>query len=938
MKTKAIITILFLLAMVGQTGVAVGESLLVPEQYSTIQEAINAAYDGDTVLIADGIYTGDGNRDIDFLGKAITVCSQNGTENCIIDCNGTEDDPHRGFYFHSNEDTDSVISGFTIIGGYAQNEDIGEEFPLSAGGAIFCGSASPTISKCILKNNRACRGGGMCIFESSPVILECTIAHNSTDIQTFHSGNVTITYSGVGGGLYLGSSGGLIGDCSIYSDCAYGANAGGAGIYCYYSEPVFENCVISHNRNEMAGDGTGMVSNHSSPTLENCLFKDNDADDQGGGLLNTNDSNTILRNCLFTGNSASGGGAIRCWMNSYLTLYNCTINNNNATYVGGIRVDSSSFVNMTNCILWANTNLFYSGEDSQIHGGILTINYSNIQDWSGAHGGISNSGANPSITIDGHLSINSPCIDQGDPAYAPILLETDIDGEPRITNDRIDVGADEFNFTPVADISERYFVFSAIQGGSNPDTQNLYITNAGIGQMDWQISGDCNWLDVSPRAGSSTGETHQVLLNCDISYLTPGLYVCELTVTTDAINSIQTVQIHLNIYDADVLYVTAEFPTIQSAIDWAWDGAVIIIADGIYVGEGNRDIDFKGKAITVRSENGPYNCIIDCENSGWGFHFYSGEDQNSILDGLTITNAYNGISCRGSSPSIYNCIVCNCFNGGISFVDNSCPTLSKCIITNNMGSYGGGITCLNSNSTINNCFVTGNIGGDISCGMYCRDSVLTISNCIINGNINFGILCIDTSLTVNNCILWGNTSGQNLKCYNDSDISVKYSNVEGSWPGLGNIDCDPCFVDANNGDYHLKSEGWRWDSNRKVWTWDDVTSPCIDAGNPGSPFGDELLTIPVDPENQWGINKRINMGAYGGTEEASMPPYDWALLADLNNDGIVNFGDFAHFSNYWLTYGSELPSDLDRNSSTNSYDLHLFIEDWLQTTSWCELL
>ena len=94
-----------------------------PADFATIQAAIDDADDGDTVLVADGTYTGNGNRDIDFHGKGITVKSQNGPENCIIDCNGTESDGHRGVYFHSEEDCDSALIGFTISNGYPPGED-----------------------------------------------------------------------------------------------------------------------------------------------------------------------------------------------------------------------------------------------------------------------------------------------------------------------------------------------------------------------------------------------------------------------------------------------------------------------------------------------------------------------------------------------------------------------------------------------------------------------------------------------------------------------------------------------------------------------------------------------------------------------------------------------------------------------------------------------
>jgi hypothetical protein len=197
------------------------------------------------------------------------------------------------------------------------------------------------------------------------------------------------------------------------------------------------------------------------------------------------------------------------------------------------------------------------------------------------------------------------------------------------------------------------------------------------------------------------------------------------------------------------------------------------------------------------------------------------------------------------------------------------------------------------------------------------------------------------------------------------NTSVTFTDVQGgrdgvfvgpdsflSW-GPGNIDIDPCFVqsgfwDANgtpedmnddfwvDGDYHLKSEGWRWDIVRHRWTYDDVTSRCIDAGNPGSPLGDELLSVPDDPNNEWGQNLRIDMGAFGGTAEASIPPYDWALLADLTNDGLVDLTDFAYQAADWLNSASQQPGDLNRDSFVDISDLALLVEDWLEQTTWHE--
>jgi hypothetical protein len=144
-----------------------------------------------------------------------------------------------------------------------------------------------------------------------------------------------------------------------------------------------------------------------------------------------------------------------------------------------------------------------------------------------------------------------------------------------------------------------------------------------------------------------------------------------------------------------------------------------------------------------------------------------------------------------------------------------------------------------------------------------------------------------------NCILWD--GGEEIWVNDNSRIVVAYSDVQDGWPGVGNIDSDPCFGDPNNGDYHLKSQAGRWDANEGRWTKDDVTSPCIDAGNPMSPVG-------YEPFPNGGI---INMGAYGGTPEASKsyfgkPPCQTIIAGDINGDCVVDFKDFRLMALHWL--------------------------------------
>ena len=475
--------------------------------------------------------------------------------------------------------------------------------------------------------------------------------------------------------------------------------------------------------------------------------------------------------------------------------------------------------------------------------------------------------------------------------------------------------------------------------------------------------------------------------------------------------------------------VPAQYPNIQAAIDDCNNGDTVIVAPGTYTGPGNRDIDFKGKGITVRSID-PNNAeivaltIIDCNSIPYylAFHFHSGEDANSILSGFTITRAYGygytsgAILCENSSPTVSNCtITANARTagrggaGGGIYCNKSSPIVSNCTISGNSSALGAGIYCSQSNLLVTNCLFAGNScerGGGIYCnrssvvvinclfsgnssaaggGIYCWQSNVVVDNCIFSGNsvesdggaiYNYqgnlsltnatvtqnraesrgGAVCCDISgkATITNSILYFNAAplGPEIalcRYYDDPSplsLAVSYSNIRGGpsavwneggapvdW-GLGNIDAEPYFVNVNNTDYRLKSRGWRWDAQRKTWTWDTVTSRCIDAGDPGAPLRDELLFVPVDPTGYWGVNLRVNMGAYGGTAEASIPPHGWAVRTDYSNDGIANFTDFAYWTkSHPYTTGEPL-GPLNPGPALNPIDLAVLAGDWLGQTTW----
>ncbi len=330
---------------------------------------------------------------------------------------------------------------------------------------------------------------------------------------------------------------------------------------------------------------------------------------------------------------------------------------------------------------------------------------------------------------------------------------------------------------------------------------------------------------------------------------------------------------------ADTIHVPGDQPTIQAGIDAAMDGDTVLVADGTYIGEGNRDIDFLGKAITVRSENGAENCIIDCEGSETdphrGFFIHNGEGPDSVLIGFTVRNGYanegGGIKCH-SSPTLYNNkIIGNTasdWGGGGIFLAGGFPTINNCTISGNTGLIGGGIfgDWGLDPTMITNCTITGNISQGEGGGIYISNySHLTITNCNISDNSGLtggGIRCAHTgtgwprlsvsitnctivgntadfagglsytsdspnhSATIINAIIWGNQASHSpgINRYGLGEFRVTYSDVQGGWSGMGNLNTDPLLIEGPSGGYYLSQAPCQ----------PGVDNPCVEAGDPAS--------------------------------------------------------------------------------------------------------
>jgi predicted outer membrane repeat protein len=320
----------------------------VPGDEPTIQAGIDAAVDGDTVLVADGIFTGEGNRDIDYNGKAIVVMSENGYEATVIDCESIG----RGFYFHSLEDESSVLKGFTIKNGNAWE---------GGGGGIYCYYSSPYILQCYFQDNSASTGGGIgCNYDAMPIIEECTFTGNYGDPY--------------GGGIHTNhGSDAIITKCEFYEN---EARTTGGGIRCADSSPTISNSIFINNSAVTVAGGAIHCLSNSHPTFINCTIGNNDADQYGGGMIIGTTSNPIFLGCLIYGNIAPYGAGILARHSSVPTFTNCTIADNQATagHGGGITIDTGTSVTITNSIFWDN-----DPDEIDIINGSISITYSDIE-------------------------------------------------------------------------------------------------------------------------------------------------------------------------------------------------------------------------------------------------------------------------------------------------------------------------------------------------------------------------------------------------------------------------------------------------------------------------------------------------------------------------------------------------------------------------------
>ena len=260
-------------ALIGGVPARTGAATLhVPAGFATIQAGVDAASPGDTVLVASGSYSGAGNRDIDFGGKAIVLRSESGPSTTILDVQASAADPHRGVVFKHGEGRAAVLEGFQIVNGYmstlpslrragmARAGPGASGHDLSAGGVKVQDVSSPTIRDCIIRScHSEFTGGGMSIeIASSPLVTRCTFIGCTSGIQ--------------GGGISIETT----------------------------SEPTLVDCIVTGNHSKTGGG----IAIYAPATVRGCVVSGNSAE-RGGGIECIVFSRSTLERNIVWGNCAS---------------------------------------------------------------------------------------------------------------------------------------------------------------------------------------------------------------------------------------------------------------------------------------------------------------------------------------------------------------------------------------------------------------------------------------------------------------------------------------------------------------------------------------------------------------------------------------------------------------------------------------------------------
>ncbi|MCP4545259.1 MAG: hypothetical protein GY835_02195 [bacterium] len=367
--------------------------------YPTIQAAINACEDGDVVELADGIYSGDGNRNIEYLGKAIEIRSQSGNpEQCVIECDGSSDDPHTGIEIINVTGGLASLRGVHIRNGHHTGTHL-----YLGGGAVYCSGSTVDISDCHFSECYAARAGGaVFVTDSNVTLTQCRFTSNRASEN--------------GGGLKTRESEVIVRECLFEGNSATVAN--GAVEAAEFGTMIIEECEFYENSTGSYGGAFG-AENRAIVELINCVFARNTTGGKGGAinLSPAYSTSALVSGCTIYGNEALEGGAIFVYGAAARVSY-CTLYANVASSASGIFVFSTGTALIENTII-ANGEGGEAVATSDATAGLFCSDlYGNAGgDWTAEIasflGILGNISEDPLLCApdenDYHLNENSPC-------------------------------------------------------------------------------------------------------------------------------------------------------------------------------------------------------------------------------------------------------------------------------------------------------------------------------------------------------------------------------------------------------------------------------------------------------------------------------------------------------------------------------------------------